>query len=283
MTVQIAQPAQPHALAARRDLGSRLRVLRLRANMTGKALADLLGCHPAKISRIELGGATPSIGDIRAWCVHCSAEDQADDLVAAAVAAESAYTTWRSEQRGGLLRLQEAMDELYAKTNRFRAYESRVIPGLLQGEDYTAAILGKLQARRGSPDDAREAAAARYRQRRVLQGDSTFAFVIEEAVLRSRIAPAEVMRAQLAQLVEDSRLPQVSIGIIPLDAQRSQWPVESFYAYDDSLVRVQLVSGRWAVTAPGDVAEYLTVFQDLSALAVVGDEARDIIRRASGE
>lgn len=283
MSTQTTYATQPNALQARRDIGLRLRALRREASLTGRGLAELMNCHSAKISRIENGAATPSVADIRAWCVHCSAEDQTDDLIAATIAAESAYSTWRTEQRAGLVRLQTTMDTLYARTERLRVYETRVVPSLLQTEDYAAAILGRLQARRGSPDDAREAAAARAAHRHLLHGAGSYAFILEEAVLRSRIAPDDVMRAQLDQLVEDSRLPRVSIGIIPLDVPRDQWPTESFFAHDDELVRVQLISGRWTATAPGDVAEYLAVFGELSEVAVVGDEARDLIRRAGTE
>lgn len=288
-TTQIIRPtSSTYALIARRDLGGRLRSIRKQADLTGKGLtgrglAELMGCHPTKISRIENGSAAPSVADIRAWCVHCNAEDQIDDLVAEAVAAEAAYSTWRTEQRAGLVRLQTTMDTLYARTERLRCYETRVVPSLLQTEDYAATILGRLQARRGTPDDVREAAAARAAHRHLLHGTGSYAFILEESVLRSRVAQADVMRAQLDQLVEDSRLPRVSLGIIPLDTQRDQWPTESFFAHDEELVRVQLVSGRWTATAPGDVAEYLAVFEELAAIAVVGDDARDLIRRASTE
>lgn len=271
---------RPSALDLRRDLGNRLRMLRLRANLSGKDLAALLGCHPSKISRIEHATAIPSVADIRAWCVHCHAEDQSEELEAAAVAVEAAFASWRSEQRAGFVRMQENTGDLFAKTRRFAAYESHVVPGLLQTEAYARTILSKLQAWRGSPDDVSDAAASRFELRRLLSGPATFNFLIEEYVLRSPIAAAEVINAQLEQLLDDSRRPAVSLGIIPMGISREQWPVESHYIYDEQVVRVQLVPGRFTLNAPADVADYLTVFRELSRLAVVGDEARDIIRRA---
>lgn len=279
MSVQ-SQTHRPSALDLRRDLGNRLRVIRLRANLSGKDLAALLGCHPSKISRIEHATAIPSIADIRAWCVHCQAEDQTEELEAAAVAVEAAFASWRSEQRAGFVRMQENTGNLFEGTRRFAAYESHVVPGLLQTEAYAAAILSKLQAWRGSPDDVSDAAASRFELRRLLSGPATFNFLIEEYVLRSPIVTADVMHAQLEQLLEDSQRPAVSLGIIPLDVTREQWPVESHYIYDEQVVRVQLVPGRFTLNAPGDIADYLTVFRELSSLAVVGNQARDLIRRA---
>jgi transcriptional regulator with XRE-family HTH domain len=265
---------------ARHDIGVRLRTIRLRANLTGTALAERLGCHMAKISRIENATRSPSVGDVRAWCVACNAEDQIEDLVAATVAADQAYAEWRNEQRGGLLRLQTRSDDLLAKISRARIYESRVVPSLLQTEAYAAEILGRLQARRSSPDDAREAAAYRFGLRRFLTTERTFAYLIEESVLQAPIADGDVMRAQLEQLIADTQLPQVSVGIIPLGVHREQWPTESFYLYDDDHLRVPLVSGRWTAKVPGDITEYVNVFRGLSAAAVFGDKARELITRA---
>lgn len=221
----------------------------------------------------------PSVADVRAWCVHCKAEDQADDLTAQATAVEAAYSTWRSSQRTGMLRMQEEVGDLFARTRRFLAYESRLVPGLLQTADYSRTILEAVRARRGSPDDVSDAVAARYELRRILDGPATFSFLVEEHVLRSPIAPPEVMREQAEQLIEDSRRPTVSLGVIPL-GPRARAGAENFYVYDQNLVRIQLLSGRFTVNAPGDVAEYLAAFEELSSLAVVGDEARAMIREA---
>ncbi|TDD79926.1 hypothetical protein E1298_26890 [Actinomadura rubrisoli] len=78
-----------------------------------------------------------------------------------------------------------------------------------------------------------------------------------------------------------SSRPNVSLGVIPL-GPRTRAGVENFYVYDQNLVRIQLLSGRFTVNAPGDVAEYLAAFAELSELAVVGDEARALIRDAIG-
>lgn len=278
--IMTVHSAAPLAHELRRDLGKRLRLLRLRAGLTGRAVANGLGCHPAKVSRIENGQTIPSIDDVRNWCVLCSAEDQSADLEAQVLNVESAFAAWRTEQRAGFLQVQREVDQIFADSHRFRVYEGHVVPGLLQTEAYTREVLTRLRDRQGTPDDIDAAAAARYSHRRILSQSKVFSFVLEEAVLASRFTPPQVMREQLAQLLEDSRRPQVSLGVIPFGAERTCWPVESFYAYDDHLVRVQLISGRLTVTTPGDVAEYLSTFEELASLAVVGDEARELIQRA---
>lgn len=268
------------ALDLRHDLGKRLRSLRKRAGLTGVQLADKLGCHSSKISRIELGTAIPSPSDVRAWCAHTGADDEADDLAAQAAHVEVAYSTWRSTQRtGGLLRLQEEVTELFERTRRWRAYEPRLLPGILQTTAYATAVLEVTRRRLDRPDDVPGAVAARYALRRVLDGPATFSYIVEEHVLREPLIGPEAMRAQAEQLIADSRRPNVSIGIIPLGF-RERHAVENFTIHDDELVRVQLMAGRFTATAPGDIAEYIGVFETLSEMAVYGDEARDLIRAA---
>ena len=281
MTIQT--PPRPRSpLDLRRDLGTRLRILRVNASLSGKDLAERIGCHPSKVSRVELGTTHPSPDDVRAWCMHTGADQgETDDLVADAIAVEAAYSTWRSSQRQGLLRMQEEVNDLFARTRKFQTYEPRLLPGLLQTKAYASAVLHIARKRLDSPDDVDVAAAARHSLRKVFSGPATFAYLIEEHVLRSPLAGPEVMTEQAAQLIEDSHRPSVSIGIIPAGL-RPRHAVENFAMYDQEQVRIQLLSGRFTVTAPSDVAEYVAVFEELSTMAVYGDKARAIIRDAMG-
>jgi transcriptional regulator with XRE-family HTH domain len=282
MTIQTTVPQQRSPLDLRQDLGTRLRILRMRANLTGRELAELLGWDPSKVSRVEHAKTIPTPAEARAWAHHVGADDQADDLAAQAESVDAAYTAWRSVQQTGMRQLQEASNDLFDQTRRLQGYESRVIPGLFQTLAYSAVVLEQARARRGSPDDVAEAAAARNRLRhRVMDGPATIAYVIEEHVLRSPVAPTEVMAELGEQLVADSQRPNVSLGIIPI-GPRARNGVENFAVFDGILVRTQLVGGRFAVNAPSDVAEYLRTFEELSGMAVYGDEARAIIRDAMG-
>ena len=285
MTLQTTapRPAPPSALEMRDDLGKELRLLRKRAGLTGIRLGELLDCHVSKVSRIETGLTIPSPRMVRAWCHATNADDQADDLAAQAENVDVAYRAYRSTQRaGGLRRLQEeGITELFEATRRWQAYEPRVLPGILQTVDYASAVLEITRQRLDQPDDVRGAAEARFALRRILDGPATFAYLIEEHVLREPIADPDVMRAQADQLIEDSQRPNLSLGIIPL-GRRVRTAVENFTVHDGETVRVQLLPGRFTATAPSDVAEYLTTFELLSSMAVYGDDARQIITDAMG-
>ncbi|MGW8784462.1 Scr1 family TA system antitoxin-like transcriptional regulator [Streptomyces sp. NPDC055796] len=92
-------------------------------------------------------------------------------------------------------------------------YCSHVVPGLLQISPYAAAVISAYGTFHGATDDIEAAAAARGKRSRVLhKRGRTFAFLIEESVLHSRIADPETTAAQLEHPVELAALPQVSLG-----------------------------------------------------------------------
>lgn len=262
-------------------LGARLGELRRDAELTGRALAQLCGWHPSKVSRIENAVTPPSAEDVRAWAAHCGAADQVPDLVASLRAVEGMFVEWRRMERAGLRRAQEARLPLYERTHRFRAYSSWLVPGMIQTRAYTEAALRAIQQRRGLVDDVDEAVKARMdRQRILIEGDRTFAFLVEESVLRCGIGGTEVMAGQLGHLITVSSLPNVSVGVVPMRPDRACWPVEGFWIFDSAEVNVELVSGFLTITQPREVISYSQTFAELAESAVYGSPARALITLA---
>ncbi|MHA6759822.1 helix-turn-helix domain-containing protein [Streptacidiphilus sp. PAMC 29251] len=267
---------------AKQALGRRLREIRLDFGITARALAALCRWHESKCSRIEHGRMTPSDADIRAWTLHCGVPDRAPDLIAVARGIDGMYVEWRRFERAGLRQVQESVQPLFERTRRFRMYQSWVIPGLLQTEAYSTAVLNTIVALRGVHDDVAEAVAVRMARQHILRShDHRFAVLVEEWVLRTVIGDVDIMGAQLGHLVQVALLPSVSLGVIPMGARRGAgWPVESFTLYDDEQVNVELVAAHLTVTQPHEVAMYGRTFSDLAALAVYGGNARRLIGAA---
>lgn len=275
-------PASSSAQAARKRLADRLRELRVGAGLTAIELAAAAGWHRTKVSRLEHGTRPPSATDIRAWCAACGADGEAEDLVAALVASDSMWTEWRRLERAGLRHAQESVLPLWDRTRHFRIYSSWLVPGPLQAEPYIRALLTGVQRRRGTVDDVDAATAVRVAKQQVVHRPGRrFAVLLEEAVLRYRIGGPDVLAAQLEHLLAVMDLPSVSLGVVPLDADRVLLrPVEMFFMFDDELVSAELVSGALRVTAPGEIRQYSEVFDVLAGMAVHGGAARTLIRRA---
>ena len=266
------------AQQARQALADRLRELRLDAGLTAVQLAAATGWHRTKVSRIEHAARSPTIGDVRAWCQACNAEDQAEDLVAALRIAQGAYVQWQRLERTGLRWLQESPVPLYERTRLMRVYCSQVVPGLLQTPSYATALLASITERKGIPDDVSEAVPARMARARILrEGEHRFAFVVEEAVLRTGLGGGEVMAAQLGHLLEVMALPSASFGVIPFAASRPRWVLENFTMFDAAQVNVELLSAEVTITAPSEIKIYAEAFEEFAGMAVYGAEARALV------
>ncbi|MFF8732062.1 helix-turn-helix domain-containing protein [Streptomyces sp. NPDC015171] len=275
-------PTSSSIREARLALGQQLRALRLKHGLTARELARLCGWHESKCSRIENGHAAASPKDIEAWSRACGEEAAAAELIDAARDIEGKHVEWRVMERAGLKQAQESVLPLWEQTRRFKAYAQNLIPGPLQTRSYTKAVLAGIRERRGLPDDVDAAVATRMDKQKVLsEGGKRFAIILEESVLYRRVGPTEVMVEQLSRLLEASVVASVSLGIIPMDAERSVMPpVEDFWVFDDRQVNVELVSAFLTIKQLGEVKRYLDDFTRLTELAQHGGPAFTLIAAA---
>jgi transcriptional regulator with XRE-family HTH domain len=273
------QPSSSSAQQARQILADRLRDLRRDTGLTARELALRAGWERTKVSKIEHATRPPSAADIRAWCQVCGAEGEVPDLIASLHAAEGMWIEWRRMERSGLRRAQEARLPLYERTRQFRAYSCWMVPGLIQAEDYTRAVLRAYQQRRGLRDDVEAAVAVRMTRQRVLRRDGrTAAFLLEESVLRNGFGGPQVMSAQLLHLAEVTTWPAVSLGIIPASLDRgAAGPAEDFWIFDNEQVNVELISGYLTVTQPAEIAMYAQMFARIAEVALYGRRAQNLI------
>jgi hypothetical protein len=251
------------------------------AEISARELAVRCHWHESKTSRIENARTAPSGSDIRAWCRACGADDRAADLIEANRQSAEASVEWQRLQRAGLRRLQESVTTLYRRTRLFRVYCSDVVPGFLQTPAYASALLSSIAAFRAIPDDVSDAVEARMKRNSVVtEGDHRSSFVLEESVLRYRIADTDTMAGQLGHLLSAMTFPRVSLGIIPFSAQRSLWPVATFTIFDTNRVHADSLEAAHGLTQPSQVDLYLRAFDRLSQCAVHGAAARSLLANA---
>jgi hypothetical protein len=86
-----------------------------------------------------------------------------------------------------------------------------------------------------------------------------------------------MMAGQVDRIISVSRLPNVDVRIIPLDAPQHDFPNHTFVIRDDRLVTVETVHAELAVTDPRDVARYISKFDGFASVALSGDDARTMM------
>ncbi|WP_406287993.1 Scr1 family TA system antitoxin-like transcriptional regulator [Embleya sp. NBC_00896] len=99
-------------------------------------------------------------------------------------------------------------------------YESLVVPGILQTEEYARAIFGARCPPLDDDEIERRVQGRLDRQRLLTRKPAPIlGFVIEEWVLRRPIGGKAVRHEQLSRLLEASRMRNVTIQIMPLDRE----------------------------------------------------------------
>jgi transcriptional regulator with XRE-family HTH domain len=265
---------------AREALGHRLRDIRKDAGFTGRELATLAGWHSSKVSKIEYGKQTPSEEDIRLWCRHAKANNQVADLVATVRNIEAMYVEWRRMLGTGTRRRQHASRTLEAKTKLMRWYEPLLVPGILHTAEYAEAVLRRVIEFYGIPDDLDAGVTERMERQHILyRGNHRFHFIIAHQALLTTVGDNDVMIGQLDRLLAVMSLPRITLGIIPTFAEY-RVPTNQFIMFDNRLVHVETISAELTIKQPREIMLYGKAFNELTKLAITGNDARVLITKA---
>lgn len=269
----------------RNPLAQRLRDAR--GGMPNKDLAQLLGWTPSRISKIETGRQLPTDADLRAWAdatvVGPSVLEQWQSMLEQISADRLSFA---EEMRSGPQALQREYTLMASRCTDFRFYEKTVIPRFLQIPAYTQGLaeynyakyrpdtpLDSEQARREIADGVTQRQASIPH---LYEPHRQFRMLLDEAVLRSWRFSPEIMRAQLMRLQSVIDLPNVWLGIMPLDRFVTEVGNNSFDIYGDQ-VWVETILGEDIRVRTEEVEAYRAEFDRLAAEAVAGDEAFQLI------
>lgn len=269
---------------ARISLGVRLRELREEAGLSGRELASRAGWHPSKVSRLEHGGQTASMGDLRSWALLCGRQDAAGGLVAQLRSLETHYANWRRQLAAGHEARQHSYFPLDEQTRRFRIFESACVPGFLQTADYARFMFRRGVRLHGAPDDGQRAVNARIERQRVLEApDKTFHILIWEPALRFRLAPDTVMVDQLERVIAELTSGRAEIGVIPMRCSMDVVPSHGFWIFDDGRVIVETIGAELCLTDDDAVEPYRRVFDQLFRSSVRGPVAVRLVEGVIGD
>ncbi|MEU1981674.1 helix-turn-helix transcriptional regulator [Nocardia sp. NPDC019395] len=262
---------------ARRDLGARLRGLRVAARLRGYQVAEQAGWHAAKVSRIEHGTQSLSEDDLSAWCRITGADDEYPDLLATLRNISAAWMEWRRIVGHGYTNHQRQIGGVEERTELLRGYDPQVFHGLLQTPDYARALMAAGMEFLNTSRDLDAAVEARMERQRVLHhGRHRFYLLVGEQALRTTVGTDNVMAAQLRHVLTLMDLPRLVFGIVPAESAYFRRTTD-FVLYDRRKVLVETVTAESAITQPREIAIYEKVFTRLSEQAVHGDAARALI------
>lgn len=215
------------ATVRRWQLTESLRQLREQAELTMNEAADELKQRSgkwsrSKLQRIETREQGVKYGEVQQLLdLYDSAEPDVRDwlLELASTANERGY--WLAFQRE-LPQDFHAVLNIEAELVAQRQFETMVVPGLLQTQDWARAVMNG-----GSPGVSTEVierrVLARMSRQQILNKPEPLRLhaIIEEAVLERSFGSSSVMRGQLQRLLEESARENITIQVLPMSAGAS--------------------------------------------------------------
>jgi transcriptional regulator with XRE-family HTH domain len=217
-------PNSQDPVVSSRHLRADLRAARESSGFTRQQVGDALDWSLSKVSRIEDGNVRVSITDLRALLGLYGITDHERIAALEGLSRSTRGPAYYEEYK-------EALDPDFRAYLSYEQSASHItgshlaVPGLLQTEDYTQAILAGLGA---THTQARRKLRA-IRQAMLLVDDGpSIHYIVGEETLRRQVGGHTVMRDQLTKLQRDLERPNVTLGIIPLTAGAYPSMFESF-------------------------------------------------------
>lgn len=200
-------------------LGKRLQDLREKAGLSYEQAGLALDVTHATIRRMEKAevGLKPPYVEKLLLTYGVTSPSEVSGFLA--LAREANRPGWWHRFRDVLPEWFSAFVSLEGEASIIRAYEPHYVPGLLQTEEYTRAVLWAGMPH-SSVEEIDRLVALRLERQELLTRDKAplLWVVMDETVLRRPIGGVDVMRAQIAHLAEVTAMPNVRLQVMPFTA-----------------------------------------------------------------
>jgi transcriptional regulator with XRE-family HTH domain len=267
-------------------VGAQLRRLRTDKGLTREQAAEAIRGSEWKIHRLENGQVGFKDRDIVDLLALYGVTDPAEVDALLAMAREANNPGWWQQYGDLLPQWFRAFVDLESAATLIRTYEGQLVPGLLQAEDYMRAVVGGSYLGE-APEEVERRVALRVARQALLErpaGPRLWA-VVDEAALRRPVGGREVMRAQLERLVQATKLPNVTLQVLPWSAgahaaMTGAFSVLRFGDQDlPDVVYVEHLTNALYLDRREDVNQYLHVMDTISVRAASPDKTVDTLHK----
>lgn len=245
-----------------------LRFCRLQRKLTGDLMGEILGCSKSTVSRLETGALqlTPEQAAIldRAW-------DTGGIF---------GFLVWYATLGHDPDWFRQYVD-LECRASVIKTWQVDLVPGLLQTPDYARAGLAT-----GNLKDAEAALEKRLTRQTILdQADPpTLWFLLSQTLLELPCGGVEVMKAQLAHIIELSHRPNVGVRVVPKSIGHHPGLDGAFMLMTLAEPHMEVAyieapgGGRLASSA-AEVASYALRYDQIGQHALPEGLSRDLIKQ----
>jgi transcriptional regulator with XRE-family HTH domain len=271
----VASAPQPGSAVVRMILGTQLRRLREAAEVTPEEAAWHLRASRSKISRLENGRTRFKDRDVSDLLELYGVTDPQVTAGMLELATQANAQSWWTKYGDILPSWFEPYLGLEASATRIRTFDLQFVNGLLQTEAYARAVT-MIGSRRAARAEVDRRVGVRMRRQELLTAANPPRVwsILDEAAIRRPVGGPEVMRGQLRRLIEVTRLPNVTLQVVPFragahDGAGGSFTVLRFGEPDVSdVVYIEQLTGAQYLEKRADVDHYLDVLNRLGATAL---------------
>ncbi|MGW1022578.1 helix-turn-helix domain-containing protein [Streptomyces sp. NPDC002577] len=266
-------------------LGRRLQDLREQAGLKREEAARILRVAPATVRRMEMAEVALKIPYLQLLLKSYGVSDgEADAFVT--LAEEANRPGWWQRFHDILPGWFSMHVSLEGAASLIRSYEPHFVPGLLQTEDYTRAVMESGAIGQTRPGDIQRHVALRMQRQQLLTREDAprLWVVMEETALRRPVGGPEVMRAQIDRLLEAMRLPHVTLQIAEFASGPHPGTYGPFVLFRfampelPDMVYSEYLTGAVYLDARAEVATHLEVLDRMAAQAATARRTKEILR-----
>ena len=223
--------APPSPTVRRRRLAAELRGIRESKGKSGDAVAAALRWSPSKISRYERARTGLRPREVERLLDYYQITGPRRALLLG-LAEDAAQKGWWEEFADSLSEDYQQFIGLEHEATSMAIWHVDVVTGLLQTEAYARHIISSYsRVEPVAPGMIGRLVRVRMQRQQILNREELqLTVVLDESVLKRRIGDETVMHDQLQRLVQEAERPNMTLRILPLNAQHTVFG-ESFVIF----------------------------------------------------
>jgi transcriptional regulator with XRE-family HTH domain len=275
----------------RRRLAAELRGIRESMGKSGDAVAAALKWSPSKISRYERAKTGLQPREVERLLDYYEITGQRRELLLA-LAEDASQKGWWEQFTDALSPDYQEFIGLEHEASTIAIWHVDVVTGLLQTEAYARHIISSYsKVEPIAPGMIERLVKVRMQRQRVLSREEQVQLevVLDESVLKRRVGNDMVMYEQLQRLIQEADRPNLTLRILPLNAQHTVFG-ESFVIFgfgpDSDAMLQDVVSAehlRNGVSLQGERETYLhrIAFDMLADASLDAESSKELMLKTA--
>jgi hypothetical protein len=284
--VAVAAHSASRPTVRRRIVGAQLRRLRESSGVTRREACASIGIGESKLGRAETGRVGLEEHDVKQLLELYGIHDEHERDALLALVREANRPGWLQAYSGAMPAWFRPYVDLEEAAQVIRTYEVQFVPGLLQTEEYTRAVITQNRTK-VTEDEVARRVELRLRRQRILTAPNPTRLwaVIDEAALWRPIGGAEVMRAQLRALLDAARLQHITVQVMPFRVGGHAGEAGAFTILRfpepelHDIAYVEQLTGAMYLERDDDMDHYGAAMERLCVQSASPEESMDLISK----